>query len=464
MTIIYADFRRANYDWKNMENDYPTDATKKLIYHCGVSVDMRYGTSGSGINNPWIIDNALRDYFGFKSSTDFKWRSLTWGWAKKLRNELNNGRPVIYNAGYIHNANDKDWFGGHTFVLDGYNGSDHFHINWGWYGDQNGRYYLGDFDTDYGNFNQMESAIFGAEPKRETGVGKPNIIYPNAFEGNSVVLHTRPVEGATDYEWTSYPLTTSTITGTGRTVVLTASGSCQVCVRAHNAQCDIYSNQYCEYIVKGAPNNNNYFIHGPSVVKIRQEANYWTDPVPGTSSYEWSVREGLFLDKDKPIQYYIAGNGTNATFWTSKEGCYTINVKAVNEFGSSWQSKQISTSNSNCNSGKSDTTKFTRNNKIISSTAMNINNKTSEITNNIQSIKEITIFPNPASNYIYITIPENNKKLMVKIVNMQGKIMKTLETEKHIFRIYTKDIDNGFYILQIIDSEKIINKKIQIIK
>ncbi|MCK4664518.1 MAG: thiol protease/hemagglutinin PrtT [Bacteroidales bacterium] len=451
---LSANFGNAGYLWSSMDLNYSDNENAKLIYHCGVACEMNYGKNSS-VANIWRVKNGLRDYFGFANSIDVKLRaSHLRKWQDMLEEQLDKGWPLIYRGG------------GHAWVLDGYKSDGKFWCNWGWNGSFNGPYALGNFKPNGHNYNQLEGAIFNAWPTRETQIGKPNIIYPNAFEGSSVVLHTRPADYATDYEWTCSPATTATITGTGTTAVLRASGSCQVCVRAHNAQCDIYSYKYCEYIVKGTPNSNNYYIHGPSVVKIRREADYWMDPVPGAYSYEWSVNNEWFLDKDKPIQYYIAGNERNATFYTSNEGCYTIRVKAINEFGSSWQSKQISTTYSNCSSGKSDTTKFSynNNNKIISSTSMNIHNKTSEITNNIKSKKEITIFPNPASNYISFAIPDNNKKLVIKIVNMQGKIMKTLETEKNIFHIYTKDIDNGFYILQIIGSEKIINKKIQIIK
>ena len=49
-----------------------------------------------------------------------------------LKNELDNGRPVQYRG------QDKE--GGHTWVCDGYDENDYFHMNWGWGGYCDGFY------------------------------------------------------------------------------------------------------------------------------------------------------------------------------------------------------------------------------------------------------------------------------------------------------------------------------------
>jgi hypothetical protein len=53
-----------------------------------------------------------------------------------LINELVAGRAIVYNA--IDTKNSA----GHSFNLDGYDGSGHFHVNWGWGGTGNGYFNL----------------------------------------------------------------------------------------------------------------------------------------------------------------------------------------------------------------------------------------------------------------------------------------------------------------------------------
>ena len=48
---LYADFQNTFYDYDNMANNYATVASALLLYHAGVSVNMGYGTDGSGANS-----------------------------------------------------------------------------------------------------------------------------------------------------------------------------------------------------------------------------------------------------------------------------------------------------------------------------------------------------------------------------------------------------------------------------
>ena len=51
-----------------------------------------------------------------------------------MKDELNNSRPIQY-AGYGGG-------GGHTWVCDGYDSNDFFHMNWGWGGAYDGYFSL----------------------------------------------------------------------------------------------------------------------------------------------------------------------------------------------------------------------------------------------------------------------------------------------------------------------------------
>ena len=65
-----ADFGSTTYDWQHMTNTYSSTSTSEekqavdvLMYHCGVSVEMNYGGSGSSASTNDVM-NALQTYFG----------------------------------------------------------------------------------------------------------------------------------------------------------------------------------------------------------------------------------------------------------------------------------------------------------------------------------------------------------------------------------------------------------------
>lgn len=163
---ISIDFdKEADYDWDAImkgTNNYRE--TARLLYHAGVSVEMDYGTDGSGIpsNQVYRITNALKDNFGYGEEIAYYWRtSYTGNWSQLLLNEFSAGRAVVYNA--IDTQNGY----GHSFNMDGYDGM-LFHLNWGWGGYGNG----------YFNLNSLADAAMGMNYDSNhvvvVGIGAPN--------------------------------------------------------------------------------------------------------------------------------------------------------------------------------------------------------------------------------------------------------------------------------------------------
>lgn len=107
----------------------------RLLYHCGVSIDMNYGPDGSGTQTSYI-PKALKRNFGYPNSVTFYSRSSYDGdWHALVLNELKSGRAVCYSGADL----SKGY--GHCFNLDGYDGS-FFHVNWGWGGSNDGYFSL----------------------------------------------------------------------------------------------------------------------------------------------------------------------------------------------------------------------------------------------------------------------------------------------------------------------------------
>ena len=156
---LSADFGATTYDWASMPNSISSnnDAIATLLYHCGVGVCMDYGPDGSGAGFT-TIRSALIYYFSYSSSAIGKYKSnySTTEWESLLKDELDASRPLIY-VGFGS--------GGHAFVCDGYQGSNHFHFNWGWSGYYDGYFYVSSLNPGGSNFTEDQAAVIGVEPE-----------------------------------------------------------------------------------------------------------------------------------------------------------------------------------------------------------------------------------------------------------------------------------------------------------
>jgi hypothetical protein len=143
--------REAPYNWEAILTASDGNSeTARLLYHCGVAVNMDYGKSASG-SYCTRIPKALTSYFSYSLSTVkyYKRDSYTGNWTDLIVEELAAGRPVIYDG-----ANDKGT-SAHAFNLDGFDGSGSFHVNWGWRGKNNGYFTLENLND--GNFNYLNN-------------------------------------------------------------------------------------------------------------------------------------------------------------------------------------------------------------------------------------------------------------------------------------------------------------------
>ena len=134
MTVPSVNFNVA-YDWDNMLNSYRTDgrdsnerqrnAVAALMYHIAAA---------RGANSS--IAMALTTNFGYDKSIQMHYyRFYTDSeWAAMIKAQLDAGLPVHYRT-----STEGD---GHNCVVDGYDNTGRFHINWGWSGRYDGWYNL----------------------------------------------------------------------------------------------------------------------------------------------------------------------------------------------------------------------------------------------------------------------------------------------------------------------------------
>ena len=167
---LTADFSQSYYDWDNMMDDYTSFSTDKsgksvavLMKDCGYAVEMIYGdaSTGSGAHVSAIAP-ALKNHFGFASSTALIWRSsfTTEDWKTILYKELSANRPVIYGGSNYDGLPTRPE--SHSFVCDGYM-DDYFHFNFGWDGECDGFYLIDAIQANWisieGGYNTDQHAI-----------------------------------------------------------------------------------------------------------------------------------------------------------------------------------------------------------------------------------------------------------------------------------------------------------------
>lgn len=134
------------------------DAAAKLLYHCGVSVEMGYSPSGSGTQTSKIT-SALKTFYAYPNSVKtYNRGSYDDDWENLIKNEILHGRPVVYSG------NDGTGNPGHAFNLDGFDGSSMYHINWGWGGTNNGYYGINNVKDGQNDYTKNQQVIVGIRP------------------------------------------------------------------------------------------------------------------------------------------------------------------------------------------------------------------------------------------------------------------------------------------------------------
>jgi hypothetical protein len=202
---LSANFGSTYYDWAAMPNNINStnDAVATLMFQCGVAVEMNYNVAAEGGSGSYVIidplgrypetqtcEYAFKTYFGYASTIQGLFRAdyADTPWKNLLKTELNAGRPVQY-AGFGK--------GGHTFVCDGYDNNDYFHMNWGWGGYYDGYFLLdalnpgsGGIGSGAGTYNEGQQALIGIKPA-DGGTTHSNVleIYDDVVTNKSTIAY-----------------------------------------------------------------------------------------------------------------------------------------------------------------------------------------------------------------------------------------------------------------------------------
>ncbi|PKP02430.1 MAG: hypothetical protein CVU11_11950 [Bacteroidetes bacterium HGW-Bacteroidetes-6] len=155
---LSVDFSQSHYSFEQMPYKLQSHNydVAKLLYDCGVAVDMMYSPHGSGAYMDDAL-NAMKTHFGYNAAATIEYKDnyTEANWIALLKTQLDAGHPLPY-AGYDPTA-------GHAFVCDGYDSNDMFHFNWGWSGSYNGYFYINNLNPGY-NFSTGQQAFVNCYP------------------------------------------------------------------------------------------------------------------------------------------------------------------------------------------------------------------------------------------------------------------------------------------------------------
>ena len=124
------------FDWDKIYPTYKKNEdgaeVARLFLYLGTASHANYGTETGATGYDAV--QALIKYFGYDAHARTIWRRQQSydEWVDMLYDELKAKRPVVFSG----TAPDS----GHSFVVDGYDEEDYFHVNWGWDGDSDGFY------------------------------------------------------------------------------------------------------------------------------------------------------------------------------------------------------------------------------------------------------------------------------------------------------------------------------------
>lgn len=199
---LSADFSKSTYLWNNMIPTYneqssaeSKEAVAKLMFDCGVAIEMDYDPNGSGTTTSNTA-KAFIDNFNYDKGLRFLDRKYYTNeeWTALVKSELDASRPIMYGGKTGNGIFDE----GHEFVCDGYNTDGLFHINWGWNGTSNGYFLLSLLDPDEqgtggstsgAGYNYMQQIIVGIQKPTDNPIVAPYFLH--LYDENNCIVENK---------------------------------------------------------------------------------------------------------------------------------------------------------------------------------------------------------------------------------------------------------------------------------
>ncbi len=201
---LSANFADSTYNWAAMPISVSgfNAPIASLMYQCGISVGMDYGTDAQGGSAAGVMaglwgpsaQNSYTAYFSYNPNTLQAVNQSGYSasdWFNLMKTDLDAGRPVQYIGA-------DPQYGGHTWVCDGYDGNGLLHMNWGWGGNSDGYYNVNSLTAGGYDFSTQEGALIGIEPLNPSATA--NATRVSVCVGDTIKLNA-PIINHASYTW-----------------------------------------------------------------------------------------------------------------------------------------------------------------------------------------------------------------------------------------------------------------------
>ena len=168
---LTVNYDTTSYDFANMPDALTAESTPeqinavaKLMYECGVAVNMQYSAWESASLNE-DARAALINFYRFSPDLSIAERAYfsSKNWDKLLQSNIANNQPIYYAGQNLFN-------GGHAFICDGYNAVGYYHFNFGWNGLADGWYLTSAVSPIGMDFSSNQLVLVGIAPNNMSNV------------------------------------------------------------------------------------------------------------------------------------------------------------------------------------------------------------------------------------------------------------------------------------------------------
>jgi len=259
--------------------------------------------------------------------------------------------------------------------------------------------------------------VIQSVPLQPGGISGPGA---NLCLVSGAIYSISPVVGATGYTW-SVPTGATIIQNTGTSITVnfgpgfTNTGN--ICVTANNACGSSVSRCYSVTARPAVPDAINGLA---SVCKSNSNVSYSINPVPGATSYSWSITGNAVLTP--------AGVNSTVNYNSANNSNATLKVSATNSCGTSQPSS-----------------------KTI---AINLSCRTADSQEETEGNESIRVYPNPSHGKANLSIEfEKDQDYIITVSDVTGKIIMTNlihgKSGLHISELDLTGISKGVYVLSV---------------
>ncbi len=376
----------------------------KLMYHLGAACDMMYSGTSS---NSFFSSTVLKEYFWYSprmySTATFMFNT-TQELIDAIKLEIDSGRPVFAKGG------------NHFYLIDGYNASNQFHMNFGWSGTYDGYYDITNVVNGAGTFTPG-NFIFMIRP-----------LQGDLETANDTIVVTANA-GATSFDFTSMLPWTITTPTPWITTALTSGAAGFISFTDGNTFTPQINNGGIRYGYIYVQNANDI-----DTIVVQQ------DPSP-------------FGVTPDTLQYTAAGGSQNTALmfyswasWSSSVSSAWISVTPSSGTGNATPSVIVSP-----NSGGPRTGYVAFSGGSFRDTVWVIQD--SSITTDIihRPVDAVQVYPNPATEFIQLNTANNCR---IVVTDVMGRIVHEEWQWNSSGRIDVRDWSEGIYFVQLVSNEE----------